>query len=177
MVPTDRYIVLRTDDIEPFTHPGDPAYHSRHVLGSETTGRHDLLLNQGTLDAGRGLGGTNHPDNDEIYYVVRGRSLVDLGGDPETGEGSCTYRIEAGMVVFIAAGVFHRLRNDGADDLAILAIWPQAAAPGANGVHDERLATWGTGLRLRDGCALLSSDGGARVVEPTAGWDPLADAS
>jgi mannose-6-phosphate isomerase-like protein (cupin superfamily) len=167
-----RYLVLRAEDIEPFTHPGDPAYHSRHVLGSATTGRHDLLLNHGTLDAGQGLGGTNHPANDEIYYVISGRSLVDLGGHPDTGDGSSTYRLEAGMVVFIAAGVFHRLRNDSEDDLAILAIWPQPAAPGANGVHDERLATWGTGFRLRAGCELLTANDGARVVEPAAAWDP-----
>lgn len=167
-----RAVVLRADDIEPFTHPGDPAYHSRHILGAETTGRHDLLLNQGTLDARQGLGGTNHPDNDEIYYVVRGCSLVDLGGDPTTGAGSSTYRIEAGMVVFIAAGVFHRLRNDTDAELVILAIWPKPAAPGANGVHDERLATWGTGFRLREGCSLLEAEA-ARVVEPAAGWDPL----
>jgi mannose-6-phosphate isomerase-like protein (cupin superfamily) len=173
MEPSPRYVVLRAEDVEPFTHPGDPAYHSRHILGAETTGRHDLLLNHGTLDARRGLGGTNHPDNDEIYYVVRGTSLVDLGGDADTGEGGETYRITAGMVVFIAAGVFHRLRNDSADDLVILAIWPQPAAPGANGVHDERLATWGTGFRLRSGCSLLGADGALRVAEPAASWDPL----
>jgi mannose-6-phosphate isomerase-like protein (cupin superfamily) len=173
MDPSPRYVVLRADDIEPFTHPGDPAYHSRHVLGAATTGRHDLLLNQGTLDASRGLGGTNHPENDEIYYVVRGSSLVDLGGDPDTGDGASTYRIEGGMVVFIAAGVFHRLRNDTDADLVILAIWPQPAAHGANGVHDERLASWGTGFRLRSGCTLLEADGAARVVEPAAAWDPL----
>jgi mannose-6-phosphate isomerase-like protein (cupin superfamily) len=171
-----RSVVLRADDIEPFTHPGDPAYHSRHILGSETTGRHDLLLNQGTVDAGQGLGGTNHPDNDEIYYIVRGSALVDLGGDPDTGDGAETFRIEPGMVVFIAAGVFHRLRNDTESDLVILAIWPQPAAHGANGVHDERLATWGTGFRLRAGCRWLAGDGAARVVEADSGWDPLVRA-
>ncbi len=71
-----------------------------------------------------GLGGGNHPDNDEIYYVVSGETLVDLGGDPVTGEGRQTYRLVPGMVVFIPAGIFHRLRNDGdepagdPDDLA-----------------------------------------------------------
>lgn len=167
-----RAIVLRTEDVEAFTHPGDPAYHSRHILGAETTGRHDLLLNEGTLDAGRGLGGTNHPDNDEIYYVVRGSSLVDLGGDAATGEGCATHRIQADMVVFIAAGVFHRLRNDSDAELVILAIWPQPAAAGANGVHDERLATWGTGFRLRSGCSLALTSDATRVVEPAAAWDP-----
>lgn len=146
-----RFLVLATDDVLPFTHPGEPVYHSQHVLGRETTGRHDLLLNRGTVDAHGSLGGTNHPDNDEIYYVIEGSALVDLGGDPDTGEGGETYRLEPEMVVFIAAGVFHRLRNDGGDDFVILAIWPQPSVTGANGVHDERLATWGTGFRLREG--------------------------
>ena len=88
-----RYLVIRTDDIEPFTHPEDPAYHSQHVLGQETTGRHDLLLNQGTVDPHKGLGGGNHPDNDEIYYIVSGETLVDLGGDPVSGDGHETYRL------------------------------------------------------------------------------------
>ena len=172
MTDQPRYMVIRTDDIEPFTHPGDPAYHSQHVLGAETTGRHDLLLNQGTVDARGELGGGNHPDNDEIYFVVRGQTLVDLGGDPVSGEGSSTYRLVPGSVVFIPAGVFHRLRNDTDETLVILTIWPQPAKAGANGIHDERLEPWGTGFRLREGLELVNSDGSARVIAPGEGWDP-----
>lgn len=172
MADEPRYLVIQTDDIEPFTHPGDPAYHSQHVLGEETTGRHDLLLNQGTVDPHQGLGGGNHPDNDEIYYVVSGRSLVDLGGDPDEGTGCQTYRLVPGSVVFIPNGVFHRLRNDGDEPLVILTIWPQPAKAGANGIHDERLETWGTGFRLREGRELVVSGGAARVIAPGEGWDP-----
>ena len=98
MADEPRYLVIRTDDIEPFTHPGDPAYHSQHVLGEETTGRHDLLLNQGTVDPHQGLGGGNHPDNDEIYYVVSGRVAGGPRRRPERGHrlrdatGSCPAR-------------------------------------------------------------------------------------
>lgn len=168
-----RYLVIRTDDILPFTHPADPAYHSQHVLGQETTGRHDLLLNQGRVDPHQGLGGGNHPDNDEIYYVVRGRTLVDLGGDPDSGEGHKTFRLEPGMVAFIPAGVFHRLRNDSDDELVLLTIWPKPAAAGANGIHDERLETWGTGFRLKEGRELVVEGNSARVVAPSEGWDPI----
>lgn len=168
-----RYLVIRSDDIEPFTHPGEPAYHSQHILGAETTGRHDLLLNQGTVDPHHGLGGGNHPDNDEIYYIVSGETLVDLGGDPDSGEGCQTYRLVPGMVVFIPAGVFHRLRNEGDEKLVILTIWPQPSVVGANGIHDERMETWRTGFRLRDGLELVSSAGAARVVAPDGSWDPL----
>lgn len=166
------YFVARADDIEPFTHPLDPAYHSQHVLGSQTTGRHDLLLNRGTVDPHQGLGGGNHPDNDEIYYIVSGRTLVDLGGDPDTGEGCSTYRLEPDMVAFIPAGTFHRLRNDGADPLVLLTVWPQPAKRGANGIHDERLDQWGTGFRLRAGRDLVVDGDSSRVVSSAEGWDP-----
>ena len=172
MAAEPRYLVIRTDDIEPFTHPGDPAYHSQHVLGKETTGRHDLLLNQGTVDPHQGLGGGNHPDNDEIYYIVSGQTLVDLGGDPNDGTGCETYRLVPGMVAFIPAGTFHRLHNDGDEPLVLLTIWPQPSVTGANGIHDERLETWGTGFRLRDGRELIATGGAARVVAPSDGWDP-----
>ncbi len=167
------YMVIRSDDVLPFTHPADPAYHSQHVLGAETTGRHDLLLNRGTVDPHQGLGGGNHPDNDEIYYVVSGRTLVDLGGDPTTGVGHKSYRLEPGMVVFIPAGVFHRLHNEDDEPLVILTIWPQPSVAGANGIHDERLETWGTGFRLREGRELVVEGDSARVVAPVEGWDPI----
>ena len=69
------YLVLRADDVEPFTHPEELGYHSQHILGHETTGGHDLLLNRGTVDAHHGLGGTNHPDNDEVYFALSGLGL------------------------------------------------------------------------------------------------------
>ncbi len=167
------YLVLSADDVEPFSHPAEPVYRSQHILGSESAGVHDLLLNQGTVLARGGLGGGNHPDNDEIYYAVRGTSLVDLGGDPTTGEGSTTYRLDPGMITFIPAGTFHRLRNDSDEDFVLLTIWPQPAVEGANGIHDERLKQWGTGFRLRQGCELVTDGGASRVIEPSAGRDPL----
>ncbi|MDQ3870998.1 MAG: cupin domain-containing protein [Chloroflexota bacterium] len=168
-----RYFVIRADDIEPFTHPLDPAYHSQHVLGHETTGRHDLLLNRGTVDPHQSLRGGNHPNNDEIYYAVAGEALVDLGGDPDDGTRSSTYRLVPGTTVFIPAGVFHRLRNEGDEPFVLLTLWPQPAAAGANPIHDERLERWGTGFRLRNGRELVAGDGAARVVVPEEGWDPL----
>jgi mannose-6-phosphate isomerase-like protein (cupin superfamily) len=167
------YIVLRAEDVEPFTHPDEPVYHSRHILGRESAGVHDLLLNQGTVDPHSALGGTNHPENDEVYFGLAGSSWVDLGGDPDTGVGGRAFRLEPGSTVFVPKGVFHRLRNESDEPFVLLAIWPQPAARGANGVHDGRLDTWGTGFRLREGCLVRAEGDGRRVVEPRAGWDPL----
>jgi mannose-6-phosphate isomerase-like protein (cupin superfamily) len=175
---TDRApaLVLRADDIEPYTHPADPSYHSQHVLGHEVTGLHDLLLNRGTVEAHAGLSGGSHPDNDEVYYIVAGSAVVDLGGDPKTGVGHETFRVEPDMVVFIPAGTFHRLRNGTDQPLVILTIWPQPAATGANGIHDRRLAEWGTGFRLRDGCHLDRDGAVSRVVAPSEDRDPRVPA-
>ena len=166
-----RSFVLRANDIEPFSHPADPGYASQHVLGRETVGTHDTLLNRGTVEPNYSLGGGNHPANDEIYYALSGRCLLDLGGDPDTGVGGETFRIEDGMVVFIPAGTFHRLRNDTDERFTLLTIWPQPAAHGANGIHDLRLETWGSGFRLRDGLSVETGTA-SRVVD-AAGWDPL----
>jgi mannose-6-phosphate isomerase-like protein (cupin superfamily) len=164
-----RHLVLHIDDVEPFLQPGQDVYLSQHLLGRENCGLHDCFLNCGRLAARRALGGGNHPDNDEVYYVVSGHSWLDLGGDPNTGKGCASYAVEAGSVAFIPAGTFHRLRNEADEDVVILTIWPQAPAPGANGVHDERLAAWGTGFRLRPGLSLVEANGGAHVApDPTA---------
>ena len=168
------YLVLRADDIEPFTHPEELGYHSQHVLGKEITGGHDLLLNRGTVDRNYDLGGGNHPDNDEIYYAEAGECQVDLWGHPDSGEGHTTFTLGPGGVVFIPAGTFHRLRNRSSEPFVVLTIWPQPAVYGANGIHDARLEAWGSGLRLRDGCRIESvASGGGRVVAPD--HDPLAE--
>jgi mannose-6-phosphate isomerase-like protein (cupin superfamily) len=167
------YLVLNADDVQPYTHPAEPVYHSQHILGRESSGSHDLLLNRGTVDPQSGLGGGNHPVNDEVYYGVSGTCLVDLGGDPDKGDGSQTYRMGAGSVVFIPAGTFHRLRNDSDEPFVLLTIWPQPSTTGANGIHDKRLEEWGTGFRLRDDRNLVEDDGAKRVVQAGDAGDPL----
>jgi mannose-6-phosphate isomerase-like protein (cupin superfamily) len=172
-VASNPYFVLNADDIEPFTHPGETVYHSQHVLGTETGADHDLLLNRGTVDPQSGLGGGNHPDNDEVYYGVSGSCLVDLGGDPNTGDGGRTYRMREGSVVMIPAGTFHRLRNDTDEPFVLLTIWPQKADRGANGIHDQRVDDWGTGFRLRDGIQLVEDGTSRRAVAAGPDGDPL----
>jgi mannose-6-phosphate isomerase-like protein (cupin superfamily) len=160
-----RYLVLHADDVEPFPAGQGVRYLSQHLLGEELTGLHDMLLNRGTLAPRQALHGASHPGNDEIYYIVSGRGWLDLGGDPHTGDGAKSYHVEPGMVAFVPAGTFHRLRNDGEADLVLLTIWPQPVAPDGNGLHARRLREWGTGFRLRPGRCLVEEDGGASVAE------------
>lgn len=165
-------LVLRADDIEPWT-TDDGAYLSQHVIGRDSAGAGDMLLNRGTLKSGRSLDGGNHPENDEVYYIISGHAVLDLGGDAITGAGTTTYRVEPGMVFFIPAGTYHRLRDAGDEDVVILTIWPTAPTPGANHLHEVRTQTWGTGFKLRAG-RTLESDGDARVVtDPSRQWTPV----
>jgi mannose-6-phosphate isomerase-like protein (cupin superfamily) len=119
------------------------------------------------------LGGSAHPNHDEVYYILRGRGTLDLGGDPQTGHGAETYLVEEGSVVYIPADTFHALRNDSDHDLVILTIWPQPIRPGDNGLHDGRLKEWGTAFRLNDGCEVHETPQGRYVTDPTRNWNPL----
>ena len=96
------------------------------------------------------------PTTTRFTYIVSGQSWLDLGGDPESGDGAQAYRVEPGMVVVIPAGTFHRLRNDTDTDLVILTIWPQPQRTGANKLHEKRRQTWGTGFKLRQGRELVN---------------------
>ena len=80
-----------------------------------------------------------------------------------------------GGTVVVPAGTFHRLRNRSSREFVLLTIWPQPATRGANGIHDARLDTWGTGLRFREGCGIRPVADGGRVVTPE--HDPLVTAS
>jgi mannose-6-phosphate isomerase-like protein (cupin superfamily) len=171
---TARSFVIHGDDIEPFIHPADPGYASQHILGRESVGIHDTFLNRGTVAPNYSLGGGHHPDNAEVYVAMSGRCLVDLGGDPDTGEGGETFRLEHGSVVYIPPGTFHRLRNDTDEPFVLLTIWPEPGARGANGIHDMRLDEWGTGFRLREDRA-VETGAANRVVDTAAGRDPLED--
>ncbi|MDQ6669327.1 MAG: cupin domain-containing protein [Chloroflexota bacterium] len=167
-----RHLVLRADDVEPFPAGDGIGYLSQHVLGEEVTGLHDMLLNRGTLAPQQALHGEAHPDNDEVYYIVSGQAWLDLGGDARTGAGSTSYRVAPGVVAFIPAGTFHRLRNDGDVDLVLLTIWPQPVAPNGNGLHARRVRTWGSAFKLREGRTLVAATDGDYVAEP-GGWSPI----
>jgi mannose-6-phosphate isomerase-like protein (cupin superfamily) len=167
------HLVLRADDVLPFQVPEAPHYLSQEILSSANSGVHDSFLNRGTLRAHHALGGSAHPRHDEIYYVLTGRGTLRLGGDPHSGAGAATYQVQEGTVVYIPANTFHAIANDSDHDLIFLTIWPQATGPGDNGIHDARVAAWGTAFRLQDGRELNHSEQGAYVTEAPRGWNPL----
>jgi mannose-6-phosphate isomerase-like protein (cupin superfamily) len=58
---------------------------------------------------------------DEVYYVISGRGLIQVAGEDRD--------VQAGSLVFVAAGVEHRF-HDIEEDLRVLVFWapPHAAA-------------------------------------------------
>ena len=63
-----------------------------------------------------------HPRSEEIYYVVQGRGVLRLDGDP--------HRVEAGMAVHIPAGVRHQTTNTGEEELVYFYVYvPPPAEP------------------------------------------------
>ena len=70
---------------------------------------------------GRGHERHNHPDADEILYVLAG------AGDQMVDDGE-PFAVRAGHTVFIPKGAFHSTANTGYEPLAILAIYAPAGA-------------------------------------------------
>ncbi len=172
-----RHLVLRADDIKSLQLPQAQQYLSQEILSSDNSGLWPGYLNRGTLRPHSGLGGGAHPRHDEIYYVLSGFGTIRLGGDPRTGEGAETYRVEAGSVIYIPANTFHAIRNDSDRDVVFLTIWPQPVGPGDNDMHDKRVEMWGSAFRVNEGCEVHQTTHGMYVTHPQRGWDPLVTPS
>jgi mannose-6-phosphate isomerase-like protein (cupin superfamily) len=146
-----RESVVRAEEMEPFSLPGEEdLYQSTCIIAKDGVGSRDLMVSQATLFAGKSLPGAVHRDNDEAYYILRGKARLTLGGSPENGEGGKDYEVTPDTAIFIPAGTFHRLDNRQSDqNLVFLGIWPKVPTPGSNTFYDEREKAWGTQFRKR----------------------------
>jgi oxalate decarboxylase/phosphoglucose isomerase-like protein (cupin superfamily) len=83
----------------------DPAVSMMHVI----------------LLPGKGHERHNHPNSDEILYILAGE------GDQMVDDGE-PFRVRPGQTVFIPKGAFHSTLNTGYEPMAILAIYAPAGA-------------------------------------------------
>jgi oxalate decarboxylase/phosphoglucose isomerase-like protein (cupin superfamily) len=91
------------------------------LVATENTDAPAMSLMHVVLLPGHGHERHNHPDSDEILYILSGtgEQMVD---DAET------FPVSAGQAVFIPKGAFHSTVNKGWDPLALLAIYAPAGA-------------------------------------------------
>ena len=91
------------------------------VSGDSTAEEPDVSLMHVVLLPGQGHERHNHPDADEILYILAGTGdqMVD-DADP--------FPVHAGHAVFIPTGAFHSTLNAGWEPLSLLAIYAPAGA-------------------------------------------------
>jgi oxalate decarboxylase/phosphoglucose isomerase-like protein (cupin superfamily) len=83
--------------------------------GAAVSMMHVILL------PGKGHDRHNHPDSDEILYVLAGE------GDQMVDDGA-PQRVRAGDTIFIPKGAFHSTINAGYEPMTILAVYAPAGA-------------------------------------------------
>jgi len=102
------------------------------LVAVDNTEAPDVSLMHVVLLPGQGHVRHNHPDSDEILYILagRGEQMVD---DEQA------FPVGPGQAVFIPKGAFHSTVNTGWEPLAILAIYAPAGAEEAlKGLPDYR---------------------------------------
>jgi oxalate decarboxylase/phosphoglucose isomerase-like protein (cupin superfamily) len=102
------------------------------LVAADNTDAPAVSLMHVVLLPGQGHERHNHPDSDEILYVLsgRGEQMVD---DAQT------FHVGPGHTVFVPKGAFHSTVNTGWEPMAILAIYAPAGAEQAlKGLPDYR---------------------------------------
>ena len=91
------------------------------LVATDNTDDIAMSLMHVVLLPGRGHDRHNHPDSDEILYILsgRGEQMVD---DAQT------FPVGPGQAVFIPKGAFHSTINTGWEPLVLLAIYAPAGA-------------------------------------------------
>jgi oxalate decarboxylase/phosphoglucose isomerase-like protein (cupin superfamily) len=113
-----------------------PLVAAANTDGTEVGLMHVVLL------PGEGHERHNHPDSDEILYILagRGEQMVD---------DSDTFGVAPGQAVFIPKGAFHSTVNTGWEPLVLLAIYAPAGAEEAlTALPDHRELQPGEAQRL-----------------------------
>ena len=115
-------------------------YKSKMILDHVITGRDGVIqMNHGTVAPGVKLSGDLH-EQDEIYYILSGNGKLQL--DDEMID------VAANQVVFIPAGVFHRLDNtESKEELTLLTMWKDYRY---NDTYEYRVKQWGKSFKTID---------------------------
>lgn|SRR5512146_1639657 len=84
----------------------------------KVTGADKFVLGVVTIEPGKGHLRHNHPDMEEILYVIEGEGtqMVDIGGEQRR-------RVGPGDLIHLPAGVFHETVNTGDKTMRFLVVF------------------------------------------------------
>jgi oxalate decarboxylase/phosphoglucose isomerase-like protein (cupin superfamily) len=91
------------------------------LVASDNTENPAVSMMHVILLPGKGHERHNHPESDEILYILAGE------GDQMVDDGE-PFAVRPGQTVFIPKGAFHSTLNTGYEPMAILAIYAPAGA-------------------------------------------------
>jgi quercetin dioxygenase-like cupin family protein len=95
---------IRGAPAEVMTKPDQEGLIVRNVINRDVAGAHRIILLSSELPPGRVHLLHQHPNAEQIMYVLEGSCLALSEGEP--------VRLNEGDVVFIAQGEWHGVRND-----------------------------------------------------------------
>lgn len=87
---------------------------SRYVV-RDNTDLSNLVVSSTLLHQGKSTSGHSHAEQEEVYYFISGNGKMQLGHE--------LYNVHAGSVVLIPAGAFHRVFNEGLDDMYFVCVF------------------------------------------------------
>ena len=87
-----------------------------------TTPGATLTFGEVVVLPGKGHGRHNHPDSEEILYVLSGQGDQTIDGV----NGGAPFPVRAGDTIYIPGGVFHSTTNTGWEPMRVLALYNPA---------------------------------------------------
>jgi len=85
---------------------------SHLLLGREQFGSKNLAITWVEGEPGSMQAVHGHPDNEQVYVIVRGRGVMQVGDEMQ--------EVREGMLVFIPPGAAHAIKNTGDEPLVFV---------------------------------------------------------
>ncbi len=86
----------------------------RHYIEKDEFGANVRLCAQLLIPPGAGIGGHKHIDEDEVFIITKGSGLIH--------DGEKEVPVSSGDVILTGKGDEHALRNDGEEEMEVVAI-------------------------------------------------------
>ena len=87
---------------------------SRYVV-RDNTELSSLVLSSTLLHQGKSTTGHSHPGQEEVYFFVSGNGKMQIDDN--------TFMVDAGSMVLVPDGAFHRVYNAGLEDLYFVCVF------------------------------------------------------